>query len=241
MPWIIVIACIITKVDAPYYILSKIITNNTSCFLLLVSHFLRLFMLCVVSLEALRTPSYIICLSFFALIRIETVIYCLLRFRTRPARFRFYANIVNLEFGRSQWYIDGITYVTFTSFFWIAVGLIWVVVKRSPSEISYCLYAAYFGMSVSICVILLFTLPKLCGIVDTYEMAIKKNIQIARRFNVIFKVRRSRLLLKQVICIRAAQVCCGPYGKLSKEFSNKYFSDIILRCFDVILLFDARY
>lgn len=82
-------------------------------------------------------------------------------------------------------------------------------------------------------------LPFVSKELENYKLAISQNVKHATQFYIVNKTSDTLFNCKMSMSIRQIEIYCGYYGKLSKEFSKQYFSDIVVRCFDVVLLFDT--
>lgn len=242
LPLAIVVSCLVSNVDVTYFLLCKFGLINTGLVVVsTIGHLLRLMILCIVSLEPCRSGAQIVFIVFAMLSRIEKITKCLAFFNSDSVRFRFFTNIVYIEFKKVQSLLDKLVYIMFTPTFWLVVLLVWALVRYSSSQVSFTLYVTVACLLVSILSMLLCLIPMASRQMDAYKNAIKENILCAKQLNIDWKTKQSRFLLKQAACIRLIELNCGYNGKLGREFSNHYFSGIVLRCFDAILLFHTTY
>lgn len=228
------------KVDVTYFLLCKLLqlTNTIRySYIWVAGNVVRILILCVVSVEGVRSITQVVCLVYIVFSRLERIILCLSCFDKRPNRFRFCTNIAGMEFASVKELLDVVIYVAFTFMFWMLVSGSCVLITNSPKEISFLLYSTCAATAIIILAILLALLPFAARQMDAYKLAVKQNTQNARVLNVAFKTKSSLFSLKQSVSILCIEIRCGCYGKISQEFANQYFSDIVLRCFDAILLF----
>lgn len=237
LPFVIVATCIITNVDVAFFILTTVtsLVKTKTMLVWYVGNIFRVFVLFVVSTEGVRSVAYIVFFVSLVLIRLEKINQCLERFKREPNRFRYHTNIVYMEFSVVQWTLNSSFYVALTSLFWLVVCNTWITVRNS--QMPYILYASLFAVNGTILCFLLAMLPTAARQIDKYKWVVGQNIQNARQLNVGWVTKASRFALGQAVSIRCIEIKCGYTGKIGKEFSNEYFSDIILRCFEVILLF----
>lgn len=158
---------------------------------------------------------YILFATFPILVRLQRANQYFFSLNTQTNTFQMYANIIGLEVGKVQFLMNRAIYSLFIPMFWVAVGLVCIVVKKSPSDISYSLYIACSG---ALCFVLLGLVgipPQVFKQLDNYKFAVKQNLHLARRLYFAKKTNISLCNLK---------------------LSRSNFSDITLRCFDVIFL-----
>lgn len=234
LPPVLVVSCLITGIDTTYFILCKLKLETSFS-----AKLARLGILCIVAVEGVRSANQLLLFLFVFIIRLEQIKQNLACLKDQPNAFRNLMNIVNLEWAKVNLQLNQITYFAFTTLFWAVVGFVWIVVRNSPSKISYTLYVACFGCVFFITTGLLLILPVLSRQMDDYKDAIKQNKQNAMQAYMVRKTKYALFSFKQSKTIRSPEFRCGYYGKLSREFCKQYFSDIVIRCFDVILLFDT--
>lgn len=197
LPLAILTSCLVSNVDFIYYLLFKygVFKHQLS----ITGHSFRILILSVVSLEGCRSVTHVFFLVFVFLSRIEKITKCLAFFKDNSDRFRFYTNLVSIEFRKIQWLLDILIYVAITPNFWLVVILIWVLVRYSPSEMSYPLYIAMCGVTICLLVMLMCVIPLASKQMDAYKMGIGLNILCARELNTSRKTKQSHFFTKTVI------------------------------------------
>lgn len=120
------IAYFMCKYDTTYFILCKLSVETSFS-----AHIIRFVILAVVSLEGVRSGTLISFVILVVLARLHKFIKVFVQLKSRPKAFRMYANMVGLEVGKVQNLLNGTAYVTFTTFFWVIVGFVWILVRNT--------------------------------------------------------------------------------------------------------------
>lgn len=200
----------------------------------------RIFVLIIVTSEALRSASFFLSVGLVMLGNMAQINRSLTNFGYRCERFRFYAVQFQIGAASVSKDLNHLVSFTFMSLFWVIVGLVWIVVKFSPATISLKFYIVYFSILAIVVVAVVCTLPLACKQVEANASAINGNIKRASWLHAKNNNMVQSVILRQAKCIIPMKIKCGSYGYLDNTFARTYFSDIILRCFDFILVFDAR-
>lgn len=242
LPYFVTYACLKTNRDATYFLLKELFPQSVTdksvtaplgfCF--------RIFVLLLVTSEALHSVSFILSVFLVMLNRVTRINKGLMSFGYRCERFRFYAVQFQIVTTCVSKNLNHLISIAFISLFWVVVSLVWIVVKFSPAVLSLKSYIIYLTVLVAIVIAVTVTLPLACDQVEASKSAIKANTEKAEWLRAKRKAKEHHVACMKARCIMPIKIKCGAHGYLNNEFAKTYFLDMILRCFDFILVFDAN-
>lgn len=136
-----------------------------------------------------------------------------------------------------QTILEGILYMVLSFVFWIIVFLTWSCVKCSPEQIGYLLYIWFV---TALCLLSLgatVLISMLCDLLDLDSVAVHLNRLMAKRDLVKWRTWSNRIAYYQTNAVRSIRLKYGLFACFGKDFFVDFVWVLLVRCFDVIILF----
>lgn len=190
--------------------------------------------------ESCRIIGLICCVGYLWVDRAGKIITVL---RTRVINFsgfyRYYIYLT-LLFQRIREIAEYVLYCLLTILFWATVASCWICVKGTVNQITLPFYISFFVTAIASTTFFIITIPLLCGTLDAAAQVIYENY-IRSRFRCV-KVNSvtEKIELMKVQAVRPIGIKYGIFHDVDSDFAMEFFSLIVLRIFDVILVLDFQ-
>lgn len=238
-PFAATFAALYTSYDVTYLIFNDILTDPYQRGLteILLQFFMRAFIIFSIALETARTGTFFGCcimvgIDIFA--KIQEML------RSRVKSFDYFHIIYTHQrvlLSPIQDWLNLIIYLCLSLIFWVTVSSCWVCAK-CYGKVHWPLY--YFAVLGALFLIfsLVLLLPQSVHAVEITKEVVKLHFQQVRENYSKKKSRGGLLQLKQARAIAPIRFWYGPFWVIGKKFVMEYFSLILLRSFDAILILD---
>lgn len=134
--------------------------------------------------------------------------------------------------------LERLAYIWLYTLFWMTVAASWIVITKSPKDISYLMYVTI--ASVPLCVVIFgyAVFPLVCSFLEDSSRFVAIQQFSCTLTCSMHPLRANRCRKLEMRALRPIQLRYGEFQQIGREFLVDYVWNIVLRIFDVILIAD---
>lgn len=204
---------------------------------ILLGYFVRIVIILGLSLETARSATFFGCCSLAMIDHCTKIVEMLIhRVKSFEEFLYIYMNLRLLYCKIAEW-AHNVIYLALGLCFWVNVGSSWVGVQ-CYGKIHWPVYYSCLCMAIFFTFAHIILLPHIAQAAETGVEVVKLHYRQARlRYSqAVLKSRQAKLQLKRGKATAPVKFWYGPFWVIGKRFAGHYFSLMLLRTFDSILI-----
>lgn len=226
--------------DAPYFILNSVLPKpeRRNITTIIWSFSFRFIIDILFAVEFSRIATFLLCFLCIFMHRTLLMFTNLLTGCKEFSRFYYYYIAYCLNIRRIEACVHNLIYITLAGIFWAVVACMWMCVKRSVEQLTLVLYIFFVITLTLLLAAHIVLIPLICQMTENVLYALKFH---RLRTKPVFCKRKScpeKVKFLQAYSLFSFRLRYGSFWCLNRELVADYLQMLMLRCLEVLLVFD---